>query len=223
MHDAPSQVIAERERAGTDPAWLDVADLVWNRLAAGALCVLLSPVFAVLAFFVWRSSGAPVFYGHYRVSRTGQLFRCLKFRSMYADSEHLLQAHLAAHPDARDEWSRDQKLTDDPRVTPVGRILRKTSLDELPQLYNVLAGHMRLVGPRPVTVPELSRYGAVRWHYLRVRPGMTGLWQVSGRNNTTYDERVAFDRRYVEERSLWLDFTILLRTVKVVLLRDGAK
>jgi lipopolysaccharide/colanic/teichoic acid biosynthesis glycosyltransferase len=114
------------------------------------------------------------------------------------------------------------KLADDPRVTPVGRFLRRTSLDELPQFINVLRGEMSLVGPRPLTVAELTRYGRVRWDYLSVAPGMTGLWQVSGRNNTSYAQRVSLDERYVEQRSLWLDFSILLRTVKVVLMRDGA-
>ena len=105
----------------------------------------------------------------------------------------------------------------------MGHFLRRTSLDELPQLLNVLRGEMSLVGPRPITVAELTRYGRVRWHYLSVRPGITGLWQVSGRNNTTYEERVALDRRYVEQRSMWLDLGILLKTVRVVVLREGAR
>ena len=127
------------------------------------------------------------------------------------------------NPDARAEWARDQKLTNDPRITPVGNFLRRTSLDELPQLFNVLRGEMNLVGPRPITVAELTRYGRVRWHYLSVRPGLTGLWQVSGRNNTTYEERVALDRRYVEQHSIWLDLRILFKTIKVVVARDGAR
>src|SRR6185295_4779311 len=115
------------------------------------------------------------------------------------------------------------KLTDDPRITPIGHFLRRSSLDELPQLINVLRGEMSLVGPRPITVAELTRYGKVRWHYLSVRPGITGLWQVSGRNNTSYEERVALDQRYVEQRGLVMDMAILVKTVRVVLLREGAR
>ncbi|MDB5999108.1 MAG: exopolysaccharide biosynthesis protein [Rhizobacter sp.] len=218
-----SNAIQSRKNVGIDPKWLDRVDLRWNQAAALLLLLALSPVMAVLAVMVWRSSGAPVLFGHYRVTQSGRLFRCLKFRTMYADAESMLSELLAKDPAARQEWQRDQKLTHDPRVTTIGKFLRRTSLDELPQLFNVLSGDMRLVGPRPITVSELTRYGAVRWHYLRVRPGMTGLWQVSGRNNTTYDERVALDRSYVEKRSLLLDASILLRTIKVVLLRDGAR
>jgi lipopolysaccharide/colanic/teichoic acid biosynthesis glycosyltransferase len=170
----------------------------------------------------WRHDGAPVLFGHYRVGCKGRLFRCLKFRTMYRESEQMLAELLARDPAARAQWERDQKLVDDPRVTPIGRFLRRTSLDELPQLINVLRGEMRLVGPRPVTVGELTRYGRVRWQYLSVTPGITGLWQVSGRNNTSYEERVALDARYVAQRSLALDLRILLRTVAVVLRRDGA-
>lgn len=194
-----------------------------NQLGALLLLVALSPVMLCVAWSIWRCDGAPVFFGHYRVGRDGRLFRCLKFRSMYRDADRMLQELLKSDPRARAEWERDQKLVNDPRITPMGHILRKTSLDELPQLFNVLRGEMSLVGPRPVTVGELVRYGNSRWHYLSVQPGMTGLWQVSGRNNTTYDERVALDRRYVEARSLGLDISILFKTVKVVLTNDGAR
>ncbi len=218
-----ASALQSRDAVGNDPGWLDRTDLLWNQLAATLLFFALAPVLLVIALLIWRSSGMPLLFGHYRVSQSGRLFRCLKFRTMYADADAMLADLLAHDLQARAEWQRDQKLTHDPRVTPIGRFLRRTSLDELPQLFNVIGGEMRLVGPRPVTVAELERYGAARWHYFRVRPGMTGLWQVSGRNNTTYQERVLLDRRYVEQRSLWLDFVILLRTVKVVLLREGAK
>jgi len=141
---------------------------------------------------------------------------------MLRDSEQVLTALLRDDPQARAEWARDQKLTRDPRITPVGQFLHKSSPDELPQLFNVLRGEMSLVGPRPITVSELTCYGRVRWHYLSVQPGMTGLWQVSGRNDTTYDERVAFERRSAERRSMLGDVAILLRTVRVVVLREGA-
>ena len=197
---------------------------IWlNQLGAGVLLLLLSPLMLFIAFMTWRRDGAPILFGHYRVGANGKLFRCLKFRTMYRNAEQMLADLLRDSPTARAEWDRDQKLTNDPRVTPIGDFLRRTSLDELPQLINVLRGEMTLVGPRPITVAELTRYGVVRWHYLSVRPGLTGLWQVSGRNNTTYEERVALDRRYVEHRSTWMDVKILFKTIKVVLARDGAR
>jgi lipopolysaccharide/colanic/teichoic acid biosynthesis glycosyltransferase len=178
---------------------------------------------AAVAFLIWRRDGAPVLFAHYRVGHDGKLFRCMKFRTMYRNAERMLSELLERDPAARAEWQREQKLLSDPRITPIGHFLRRTSLDELPQLFNVLRGEMSLVGPRPITVGELTRYGGVRWQYLSVRPGMTGLWQVSGRNNTSYEERVALDRRYVEERSVWMNLQILLKTVKVVVARDGAR
>ena len=144
--------------------------------------LLLHPFFWVLQFFIWKKDGAPIFFGHYRVGYKGRVFRCLKFRTMYRDSASMLSELLATSPEARAEWARDQKLANDPRITPIGHFLRKTSLDELPQLINVLRGEMNLVGPRPIVVEELTRYGRVRWDYLAVKPGITGLWQVSGRN-----------------------------------------
>ena len=194
-----------------------------NQLAALLLLILLSPLMAVISFLIWRRDGAPVLFAHYRVGYDGKLFRCLKFRTMLRDSEQVLADLLRNDAVARAEWARDQKLSNDPRITPVGHFLRRSSLDELPQLLNVLRADMSLVGPRPITVAELTRYGKVRWHYLSVRPGITGLWQVSGRNNTTYDERVALDRHYVEQRSFRLDLGILLKTVRVVVAREGAR
>ena len=194
-----------------------------NQFAAAVLLLLFAPLMAAAAWLIWKRDGAPILFGHYRVGQDGRMFRCLKFRTMVRDSEAVLARLLREDAAARAEWERDQKLDNDPRVTPVGRFLRKTSLDELPQLFNVLRGEMNLVGPRPITFGELQRYQGTRWHYLCVRPGMTGLWQVSGRNNTSYNERVALDRQYVEGRSAWLDFGILLRTVKVVLNSEGAR
>lgn len=194
-----------------------------NQFLALVILVLLSPTLLIIALFIWRVDGAPIVFAHYRVGKSGRLFRCLKFRSMRRDADELLIELLAKDPQARIEWDRDRKLVNDPRITVIGHFLRKTSLDELPQLLNVLRGEMNLVGPRPVTVAELSKYGASRWHYVSVKPGMTGLWQVSGRNNTSYDERVALDRQYVESQSVISDLAILLKTVKVVLFREGAR
>jgi lipopolysaccharide/colanic/teichoic acid biosynthesis glycosyltransferase len=194
-----------------------------NQLVALLLLALLSPLLLVIAVLIAQRDGLPILFGHYRVGLGGKLFRCYKFRSMYRDSSRMLTELLRTDVAARAEWERDCKLTDDPRVTPVGRFLRRTSLDELPQLLNVLRGEMCLVGPRPITVAELTRYGSVRWDYLSVLPGVTGLWQVSGRSNTSYDERVSLDLEYIDKRSPWLDLKILLKTVKVVVARDGAR
>jgi exopolysaccharide production protein ExoY len=205
-----------------DRTYNELVTRYFNQCAAVALLLLLGPLMLFIAVLVWRTDGAPVIFAHYRVGRCGRLFRCMKFRTLRRDADQVLRRLLQEDPAARTEWERDQKLHDDPRITPIGRFLRDTSLDELPQLLNVLRGEMALVGPRPITVPELNRYGVTRWHYLSVLPGMTGLWQVSGRNQTSYEERVALDRRYVESRSLLGDVAILVRTVRVVLTRHGA-
>ena len=197
--------------------------LLVNKFLALLLLLLLSPVLTILVLLLWITDGTPIVFGHYRVGQDGKLFRCLKFRSMRRDSAAVLAELLRTDPAAQAEWQRDHKLLNDPRITPLGRILRKTSLDELPQLINVLRGEMHLVGPRPITMAELTKYGSVRWHYISVPPGITGLWQVNGRNNTSYAERVALDRHYVESRSALVDAAILFKTVRVVLLREGAR
>ncbi len=201
---------------------LDLAYTGLNQLTALLVILLLSPVLLYIAWRIAREDGAPITYGHYRVGQRGQLFRCLKFRTMVRDSQAVLAELLRTDPAARAEWERNHKLRSDPRVTPIGRMLRKTSLDELPQLFNILRGEMNFVGPRPVTMAELARYGNRRRHYLSVRPGLTGLWQVSGRNNTSYDERVEFDSEYVERRNPLFDSWIVLRTVKVMVTGEGA-
>ena len=204
-------------------SWLTTLHLRFDQASALVLLLLLSPVCLVIALLIWKRDGAPILFGHYRIGQHGRLFRCLKFRSMYRDSDHMLKELLARDPAAREEWARDHKLLKDPRITPIGDFLRRTSLDELPQLINVLRGEMSLVGPRPITLAELPRYGEVRWHYLSVRPGMTGLWQVSGRNDTTYDERVELDRVFVEKHSPRMRLSILVRTLRVVVLGSGAR
>jgi exopolysaccharide production protein ExoY len=201
------------------------ADAVYswfNRAGAAVLLVLLSPLMLAIAWCIWREDGAPVLFAHWRVGQKGRLFRCLKFRSMVRRADLVLAEVFEKHPDAKEEWARDHKLRNDPRVLRIGQFLRKTSLDELPQLFNVLRGEMHLVGPRPVVVQEIPRYGEHKRHYFAVKPGMTGLWQVSGRNNLTYAQRVALDARYVETRTLWMDLRILARTVSVLVTRDGA-
>lgn len=184
--------------------------------------VLLAPVIAGAWLMVRLTSKGPGFYGHPRIGRSGAPFIAWKFRTMVANSEEVLRRHLTAHPEQRGEWERDRKLREDPRTTWAGRLLRRTSLDELPQLWNVLRGEMSLVGPRPIVAEEVEKYGARYGLYRKVRPGLTGMWQVSGRNNTSYEERVQFDEYYVRNWSVWLDVYILSRTIKVVLTGEGA-
>lgn len=184
--------------------------------------IVLLPALAVLGLLVRLTSRGPMVYGQQRIGLAGRPFTAWKFRTMRSDADAVLATVLAGDPALRAEWERDHKLRNDPRVTLVGRFLRKTSLDELPQLWNVLVGEMSMVGPRPITEAEIPKYGD-RWeYYLRVRPGITGMWQVSGRNLTTYDERVAFDAFYVSNWSPWLDLVILARTVQTVLRGEGA-
>ncbi len=178
------------------------------------------PLVAILILMV-RLDGGPGLFGHRRVAKGGQSYQCWKIRSMVPDAENVLLAHLAADASAAAEWAQKVKLIVDPRITRIGRFLRKTSLDELPQLWNVLVGEMSIVGPRPVTRPELDRYGPAMAAYIAVRPGITGAWQVSGRNSTGYADRVALDVDYVRNLGLWLDFLIILRTFKTVLNRTG--
>ncbi len=193
-----------------------------NQASAALLLLLFGPLMLLIALRIWYEDGGPVLFAHWRVGRHGRLFRCMKFRSMLRDADRVLGELLERDPAAREEWERDQKLRNDPRVLGIGRLLRGSSLDELPQLFNVLRGEMHLVGPRPVVVQEIPRYGRAKSHYLSVQPGMTGLWQVSGRNNLSYEQRVALDVRYVEERSAWMDLKILMRTAVVLVTREGA-
>lgn len=184
--------------------------------------LLVSPLLLAVAVLVKLDSSGPAFYGHRRVGAWDEQFRCWKFRTMRVDAERLLDEYLQDNPTLRAEWEQNQKLRDDPRVTRVGHLLRKTSLDELPQLWNVLRGEMSLTGPRPIVEAEIPKYDAEYELYRRIRPGMSGYWQVSGRSNTGYKERVAIDAYYVRNWSVWLDLIILARTVAMVLLGRGA-
>ncbi len=187
----------------------------------GGLFVL--PFFLVLSGLVWvESRGGPVFYNAPRMGRDGRLFACVKFRTMVPDAEDVLRRMLEEDPEAREEYRKYHKLRDDPRVTNVGRFLRKTSLDELPQLWNVLRGEMSLVGPRPYLPRESAELGMVQGEILRVHPGITGLWQVGGRNGISFEERVRTDAHYVRNWSMWLDLVLLVRTVRCVLGGRGA-
>jgi len=203
----------------------DVASRLAAKRALDILVLLLSLVFVVpvigLCALITAMDGGSPFFGHKRIGQNGREFRCWKIRSMVVDSQSRLAAHLAAHPKARREWEMTRKLTDDPRVTRFGRFLRKSSLDELPQLLNVFLGQMSIVGPRPVPSDELAMYGASQQTYLALRPGITGLWQVNGRNSVSYAARVAMDQEYRRTQSLKLDLLIIVKTVGVVLNRNG--
>ncbi|AJE47784.1 sugar transferase [Celeribacter indicus] len=184
------------------------------------LLPILAPVIAAL-YLAARLEGGPGFFGHARVGRDGRSFTCWKIRTMVVDAQERLDHLLSSDPVARAEWERDRKLRNDPRITPLGDFLRKTSLDELPQIWNVLRGEMSLIGPRPVTESELERYGAQAWVYIALRPGVTGLWQVSGRNDVSYAERVRMDAVYFHGLSFGTDLRILARTAGAVLCRTG--
>ncbi|CAE6708750.1 sugar transferase [Paraburkholderia nemoris] len=190
-------------------------------VVSALLIVALLPVLVLLAAVV-LSDGGPAVFGHVRVGHKGKKFRCLKFRSMVVNADQVLKTLIENDPQARAEWERDFKLKNDVRVTRIGRFLRRTSLDELPQLWNVMRGDMSLVGPRPIIDQELERYGTNVMYYLMAKPGMTGLWQVSGRSTTDYATRVSLDVAYVKNWSLLRDVAILFRTFKVVFKGSGA-
>lgn len=200
--------------------WLCHGKRVFDALGAAVLLALFLPLIATLWALV-RRDGGPGFHGHPRVGRHGRLFRCWKLRSMVPDAATRLAMHLAANQAAAEEWARDFKLTDNPRITRLGHLLRRTSLDELPQLWNVLRGEMSLVGPRPVTPPEYASYGRSQHYYHRLQPGMTGLWQVSRRGEPGYRARVAMDVTYYWRASPLTDLRILLGTLGAVLRGTG--
>jgi UDP-galactose-lipid carrier transferase len=195
--------------------------IAFDLVVAATGLLLAMPVFLIIAALV-KLDGGPVFYSHTRIGAGASRFGCLKFRSMRSDADMVLQRLLHTDPAARAEWARTQKLRQDPRITRIGRILRSTSLDELPQLINVLRLEMSLVGPRPIVASELHHYGEDIAYYYETRPGMTGLWQVSGRTGTSYERRVQLDSWYVRNWSIWQDLAIMVQTVPAVLKRRGA-
>ena len=211
------------DRAGN--AVFDPADEPLKRAMDIVLTVMiivaLSPALLLIAFMV-RRDGGPAFFAHTRIGRNGEQFKCLKFRTMVMNADKVLARLLEEDEEARAEWERDFKLRNDPRITRLGRFLRTTSLDELPQLFNVLRGEMSLVGPRPIVRDEVCRYGAAFHDYARCRPGITGAWQVSGRNDVSYTSRVKLDQDYAQFWSVGTDIAVLWKTVFVVIKRRGA-
>ncbi len=191
-------------------------------LMALLLGLTLLPFLLLIALFVYLDSPGPILYSQQRMGKDGRKILIYKFRSMQVNADHILAEHLQTCPFARIEWETTQKLRSDPRITRVGRWIREFSLDELPQLINILKGDMSLVGPRPILNEQMGLYGDRIECYFRMRPGLTGLWQVSGRNHTTFRQRTLYDEYYIGNWSIWLDLKILIRTIWVVLSRDGA-
>ena len=187
------------------------------------LLVLFAPFLIAVALGIRLTSQGPILYSQPRIGRNGRSFRFFKFRSMVTNADEVLSSFLDTDLGAKSQWDTYQKLDDDPRITPFGQFIRRTSLDEIPQLWNVLVGDMSIVGPRPCMPGQTGLYGADWAAYCAVRPGLTGLWQVSGRNKLTYADRVRLDAHYVANWSLWLDIKILLKTVRVVLTADGSR
>ena len=175
------------------------------------------PIFILFAFLIKLSSKGPIFYDQTRLGKNKKPFKCIKFRTMSEESDDILKNLLMKDKELREEFEKTQKLKNDPRITPIGKFLRKTSLDELPQFLNVLKGEMSVVGPRPIIEEEKVRYGKNLNKVLSIKPGITGLWQVSGRNNLSYERRVFLDLIYVNDRNFYMDFNILIRTIGVVL------
>jgi lipopolysaccharide/colanic/teichoic acid biosynthesis glycosyltransferase len=211
---------AAASRDGTASSYRRYGKRVFDLALVVMLVPVLVPLIAALLFIV-RRDGGPGLFGHMRVGQDGTMFRCWKIRTMVTDSEARLERHLRENPAAAAEWARDHKLADDPRVTRIGKFLRRTSLDELPQLWNVLRGEMTFVGPRPIVLEEMARYGPYQAAYLAMKPGVTGLWQVSGRNNVTYDERVQMDVDYFDKISFALDAALIAKTALAVVNRTG--
>jgi len=197
-----------------------------KRIIDLTLCALLIPVIVPVIAIVYSliavESGFPVFYSQQRLGHGAKSFRIWKFRTMVRNAPEVLEQTLARNVQLRDEWNQNQKLRNDPRITAIGKFLRKTSLDELPQFWNVVRGDMSLVGPRPIVECEIAKYKEAYGAYTKTTPGVTGLWQVSGRNHTTYSERVAYDTFYVRNWSVWMDLYLLARTVKVIVTGAGA-
>ena len=223
------RVLNGDKSAAANTPWLGKARVVGGGIKRGfditaalTAILLLLPLFCLIALTIKLWDRGPVFYRHRRIGLRGTSFDCLKFRSMVVNGDEVLLRHLAANRAAAREWEETHKLKVDPRVTPLGASMRKTSIDELPQLLNILKGEMSFVGPRPIVTAEVPKYGEAIDHYLCARPGLTGPWQISGRNDVDYSTRVALDRDYVEDWSFWRDVSIIAKTARVVVTARGS-
>ncbi len=219
--DGPPRIEQTGSAHDAEPPTPSIRKRLFDIAGAAALLVFFAPLMVVI-YFVVRLDNGPGIYAQERVGKNGVRFMCYKFRSMVPNADRALEDILISDIKFRQDWEADHKLRNDPRITRVGLFLRRKSLDELPQLFNVLKGDMSLVGPRPITVDEINRYGGDIAYYYRTRPGLTGAWQVSGRNDVSYDERVALDVGYAKNWTFLTDFWILLKTVRVVLSGRGA-
>jgi Undecaprenyl-phosphate galactose phosphotransferase WbaP len=199
-----------------------VTKRIIDLVIVAAVGLILAPLFLVLAIAIKLTSPGDIFYGHKRIGRGNSRFKAWKFRTMVTGADEMIQKYLAEHPEYRKEWEKDHKLRDDPRVTKLGKFMRKWSIDELPQIWNVFRGEMSIVGPRPIVDAEISKYGKHFETFCTVLPGLTGLWQVCGRNDTTYEERIQLDLYYIHHWSPWLDLYLLGKTIKTVLFTKGA-
>jgi exopolysaccharide production protein ExoY len=196
---------------------------IFDLLFSLVTLIVLSPLYLLIALTIRLTSKGKIIYSHERIGRGGHAFKCLKFRTMYADSEHRLSNLLETYPELKTEWEKNRKLKKDPRITPVGTFLRKTSLDELPQFWNVLKGDLSVVGPRPVVHEEMvNHYGMKAAKILTIRPGITGIWQVSGRNDASYRARIRMDEKYVDHHNIALDIKLILRTIPKIFNTKGA-
>ena len=227
----PQHAFAEPARNHATSAEANRRRVIWHDTwrgkrffdIAGALAIAIVFLPIIIGVTVWLLlTPGPVIFGHTRIGRGGKRFKCYKFRTMVTNAEQVLEQLFLEHPELRTEWILNHKLKDDPRITRMGALLRKTSLDELPQIWNVVKGDMSLVGPRPIVEEEIFRYGRAFRHYIAVSPGITGLWQVMGRSDTTYRRRVALDRLYAMNSCIGMDLRILIRTISIVLLPKGA-
>jgi exopolysaccharide production protein ExoY len=195
---------------------------IFDVTVATVILLFMLPFLLALSALLYLSDPGPIFYRHRRLGFRGRYFDCIKFRSMRIDGDAILRDHLRACPSARREWEATQKLRNDPRITPVGAVIRKLSLDEFPQFINVLRGEMSIVGPRPIVEAEVDRYGRHFEHYCLVRPGLTGLWQTSGRSDTSYQKRISLDVAYVRRKGLLLDIWLIFKTVPAVVFARGS-
>lgn len=222
MNETSMNVVLENDRSRVKNIMYVVVKRIFDILVSGLSLIILSPIFLIIGIIIKIDSKGPVFYKHKRIGKNGEYIYLYKFRSMYIDSQERLEKMLR-NPKIRKEWEENYKLKNDPRITKIGNILRKTSLDELPQLLNIFNGDMSIVGPRPVIDDEIEKYGKNKEKFLSVTPGLTGWWACNGRSCTSYEDRMKLELYYVDHRSLLLDLKIIFKTFIAVIKKEGAE